>query len=381
MVIERRITTTSYACSFCQETYSRKEDAEKCEFYCAKLLKSPDITSLGLSSRTYNILKIAGIDTVAEVIGMPDSNLLKLKGFGQVSLRELHQQLQSFVDQDEGTDKFRESSIRTNAKRKVRRQAFSREVPLFESTAWINRPLELPEQQRRQIAQFVDSQDWVGLYKGYLWHNDTWENGFPDILRLETQLRSSMQNGEIKKKDVLDVAYWGKYYYPLKITSPESIPIGEKIPKGDGSAILQALITFKENVGGFGPTYLSKLLRFAFPSQAGALDSRIVRVFGLGDPTVNQYQWLTIRTHKLGSEWTINRDRLWPLEYEKWLRILSTMVGLINEKEVFCPHPHKFLDAGLRNKGIWINADAEMAILTYVTGVLNRFEGKNPGMF
>lgn len=381
MVFERRISTTTYACSLCQMTYSRKEDAEKCEFLCAKLSKSPDITSLGLSSRTYNILKIAGIDTVSEVLEMTDSYLLKLKGFGQVCLRELHQRSQPFVGQNEETDKSRDSLSRPNAKSKVRRKVFSKATPFSESVDWINRPLDLPEQLKNQIEQFVDSQDWVGLYKGYLWHNDTWRNGFPDILRLETQMRSSLQNGEIKKQDVLDVAYWGKFFYPPKITSPESIPIAEKVQKDDGSSILQALITLKENGVGFGPTYLSKVLRFAFPDRAGGLDSRIIRVFGIGDPTVNQYQWLTIRTHKLGSEWTINRNRLWPLEYDKWLRILSRIVAFINDKEVFCPHPQKFIDTGLRAEGIWINADVEMAVLTYVTDVLNRLGAKKIGLY
>jgi len=361
-------------------TYSRKEDAEKCESRCAKLSKSPDITALGLTSRTYNILKIAEIDTVDEVLGMTDSYLLKLKGFGQLCLRELHRQLQPFNDQNEGTDKPREPLIFLNAKRNVRRQEFSKTAPFSESDEWINRTLDLPESLKKQITQFVDCQDWVGLYKDYLWHNDTWENGFSDILRLETQMRCSLQNGEIKRKDVLDVAYWGKFFYPPKITFPESIPIAEEILKDDGSSLLQALIALKQNVGGLGPTYLSKVLRFAFPNRAGAFDSRIVRVFGIGDPTVNQYQWLTIRTHKLGSEWAISRDRMWPLEYEKWLRILTKMVSLINDKEVFCPHPQKFLDAGLRTEGIWINADVEMAIFTYVTGVLNRLEAKKTGL-
>ena len=111
-------------------------------------------------------------------------------------------------------------------------------------------------------------------------------------------------------------------------------------------------------------------MRFAFHNRVRALDSRIVRVFGIGDPTVNQYQWLTIRAQKSGSGWAVNRNRMWHMEYEKWLQILAKMVSLINDKEVFCPHPRKFLDAGLRTEGIWISADVEMAISSYVTGVI-----------
>jgi len=372
MIFEKQIYTTTYVCSLCQMTYSRKEDAEKCESHCLKLSKSPDITVLGLTSRTYNILKIAGIDTVDEVLGMTDSYLLKLKGFGQVCLRDLHQQLQRFGAQNEGTDALRAALNYPNAKRDVGRQELSRTEPFSESDEWINRTLDFPELLKNQITQFVDSQDWVSLYKEYLWHNDTWENGFPDILRLEMQMRRSLDNEEIKKQDVLDVAYWGKFFYPPKITSPASIPIEEDVLKGDGSSLIQVLITLKQNVGGLGVTYLSKVLRFAFPDRAGAMDSRIVRVFGIGDPTVNQYQWLTIRTHKFGSGWTIFQDRMWYLEYAKWLRILMKIVSQLNDKKVFCPHPQKFLDAGLRNEGIWISADVEMAIFTYVTGVIRK---------
>ncbi|KJR46739.1 hypothetical protein UF75_2865 [Desulfosporosinus sp. I2] len=41
------------------------------------------------------------------------------------------------------------------------------------------------------------------------------------------------------------------------------------------------------------------------------------------------------------SGWALYRNRLWHIEYEKWLRILSKMVSLINTKEIFCPHPQK----------------------------------------
>ena len=111
-------------------------------------------------------------------------------------------------------------------------------------------------------------------------------------------------------------------------------------------------------------------MRFSFPNRAEALDSRIVRVFGIGDQTVNQYQWLTIRARRSGSGWSLDRNRMWHMEYEKWLRILTKMVSLINDKEVFCPHPQKFLDAGLRTGGIWISADVEMTIFAYATGVI-----------
>lgn len=94
MILETQIII--YVCSLCHRAYNLKEDAKKCEYLCSKLLQSPDISVLGLNSRTYNLLKIAGIDTIDEVRGTTDSQLLKLKRFGEGSLCELHQQLQRF---------------------------------------------------------------------------------------------------------------------------------------------------------------------------------------------------------------------------------------------------------------------------------------------
>lgn len=94
MILETQITI--YVCSVCQRTYKLKEDAKKCEYLCSKLLESPDISVLGLTSRTYNLLKIAGIDTLDELRETTDSQLLNLKRFGQGALNELHQKLQRY---------------------------------------------------------------------------------------------------------------------------------------------------------------------------------------------------------------------------------------------------------------------------------------------
>lgn len=94
MILETQITI--YVCSLCQKTYKLKEDAKRCENLCAKLLDSPDISVLGLSSRTYNLLKIAGIDTIEELLNTTDGQLLRLKRFGPGALYELRTQLQRY---------------------------------------------------------------------------------------------------------------------------------------------------------------------------------------------------------------------------------------------------------------------------------------------
>ncbi|MDQ7097159.1 DNA-directed RNA polymerase subunit alpha C-terminal domain-containing protein [Desulfosporosinus sp. PR] len=107
MVME--IQTTTYACSLCQRKYTRREDAEKCETLCGKLLKSPDISILGLNARTYNILKIAGIDTIDDVRETTDGFLLKLKGFGPACLEDLHYRLKLLKGQHANADPSSES--------------------------------------------------------------------------------------------------------------------------------------------------------------------------------------------------------------------------------------------------------------------------------
>lgn len=47
-------------------------------------------------------------------------------------------------------------------------------------------------------------------------------------------------------------------------------------------------------VRGFGPTYASKLLRFAVPQVFGAIDIRLVRIFGRGDPGMQRYPLLDL---------------------------------------------------------------------------------------
>ena len=101
MILETQVTI--YVCSHCQRTYRLKEDAKKCEHLCAKLLESPDITVLGLTSRTYNLLKIAGIDTMDELLDTTDDQLLLIKRFGHGALSELRVKLKCYQDKTHKT--------------------------------------------------------------------------------------------------------------------------------------------------------------------------------------------------------------------------------------------------------------------------------------
>lgn len=48
-----------------------------------------ELKQLGLSLRTYNCLKRARIDTVEQLSGMSDEDLLRIRGFGNWCLREV----------------------------------------------------------------------------------------------------------------------------------------------------------------------------------------------------------------------------------------------------------------------------------------------------
>ena len=73
-------------------------------------------------------------------------------------------------------------------------------------------------------------------------------------------------------------------------------PVPEGLPKNadKGSAKPIGSEILQRKIKGLGPTYLSKVLRFALPSEFGAIDTRIVRVVGMGDPTSKQQNWLSI---------------------------------------------------------------------------------------
>ena len=59
------------------------------------------VEQLGLSARTLNCLKRAGVNRVGEVLQMPKRDLLKIRNFGQKSLDELYDKLgeEGFVDE------------------------------------------------------------------------------------------------------------------------------------------------------------------------------------------------------------------------------------------------------------------------------------------
>lgn len=71
-----------------------EEPVERAASVVPELERIP-IDSLDLTSRTFNALKRAYIDTVGQVLTMNDGDLLALRNFGDKALDELHQKLQA----------------------------------------------------------------------------------------------------------------------------------------------------------------------------------------------------------------------------------------------------------------------------------------------
>lgn len=105
---------------------------------------------------------------------------------------------------------------------------------------------------------------------------------------------------------------------------------------------------------------------FALPSEYDALDTCLVRVFGIGDPTVKKVEFLklTITYQKTGYSINANQS-YWPSEYNTCILILRYIGEKLNSKGVECPHPTRFEKQGLRNSGIWVCAEVEMALFAY----------------
>jgi hypothetical protein len=224
-----------------------------------------------------------------------------------------------------------------------------------------------------ELNEFRDKNDFADLYKSYSWRNDTYANGFPDILDLEVSLINSDKNLGISLQDVKRVADWGKLRNPGRIKGIEIVLPKKTLHNDNGNSAeylarnpMKPVHILEGNIEkGIGPTYLSKVLRFGLPQDYGAIDTRVVRVFGQGDLIVQQHNWLDLSARNYGYGWFIPKtQRNWPSAYGSWLNILRFFSQQLPNN---CPHPKALVDAGLRLNNNWICADVEMALFTYAS--------------
>jgi len=232
------------------------------------------------------------------------------------------------------------------------------------------------EQLQGRIKGFLAEHDLGMLYKEYNWDSDTWDNGFPKMKQLEIDLSVAAKNGYLTKTHIMAVARWGLLRNPKRVQCPElfriSIYDGDDFAERLKSDPTAPLETLRENIKGMGPTYFSKILMFSRPQLYGAIDTRLVRVFGIGDATIKSHSWLSLTVRNYGSGWHIPERRSWPREYNTWIQILHYIAHQCNTSSHKCPHPDKYVALGLREKGIWIAADVETALFSYASKQVER---------
>lgn len=114
-----------------------------------------------------------------------------------------------------------------------------------------------------------------------------------------------------------------------------------------------------------GPTYVSKVLRFALPVHFGAIDTRCVRMFGED----SDHRWVSLKVVDYGyGPYIETASSRWPRGYGTWINILRYFAHHLPTN---CPHPQNFVDSGLRTKGVWTCADVEMALFAYASSITN----------
>lgn len=219
-----------------------------------------------------------------------------------------------------------------------------------------------------KLDSFLETKTFVDLYSSYNWKKDRLDNGFPDIFSLENRLVLSKHATGVDLSEIKCVAKWGGNHKEIigpAIVLPKCSLVGDDGTPNPGleSDPLKPLKQFA-NVKNIGPTYYSKVLRFALPQEYGAIDTRLVRVFGEGDRA--EHQWLTLSAKESAkNRWYIPEIQSgWPSEYRKWINILRYFASKLENN---CPHPQSFVDAGLRETGVWGCADVEMALFSYAS--------------
>ena len=222
-------------------------------------------------------------------------------------------------------------------------------------------PRGIHGQLKNKLNYFLYKQDFVELYKEYNWKDDNHRAGFPKIRNLEKQLTNQVKVGGVAEIDINTVVQWGN---PRPFVKPTIIVINSDIlpllnytlPDWNES-YSEAKLVYKleSSVYNLGPTYASKVLRFARPEHFGAIDRWCVNMFGK-----NGLQWidLSVKGKAIAGDG-------WPCGYGVWINILRYFAHKLPSN---CPHPPDFISDGLRDEGDWTCADVEMALFSYASG-------------
>ena len=239
--------------------------------------------------------------------------------------------------------------------------------------------MTLTPELEHQIAKFLQEQNMIDLYRTYEWEGDTYKNEFSELFQLEKEISSAAKNYSLNLSHLKKIAVWGRHQNPQNISSPNHLNItlysnDEPVPWLSKEPV-NAICIIDGRVRGFGPTFSSKLLHFAVPQIFGALDTRLVRIFGKESEDSKHYKFLNLKVlrPKRGRPSISPKQDGWPEEYGTWIAILNHMAELLNQHEISCPHPEQYIQTGLREKNKWLPADVETALFSYASQVI---EGK-----
>ena len=232
--------------------------------------------------------------------------------------------------------------------------------------------IPLSEKIIHSIDSFLDNQNLLYWYQNYSWESDTKGSNFKNIVNLEVGLSESGRQNRISCEQIMNSAQWGGHPMLDKIRCNKFVDL----PLYENNSLAswiredpaEGLRKIRPQVYYVGPTYMTKILRFSLPSEFGALDTRITRVFGLGDPKHSYIHLLDLEAYDTGRKWFIKYPQpAWPDEYSKFIFILRYMVRILNQQEIRCPHPQILYDHGLRTPGRWECADVEMALFSFAS--------------
>jgi hypothetical protein len=232
--------------------------------------------------------------------------------------------------------------------------------------------MTLTSPQQHTVDSMLQELTFPKMYRSYTWKEDSWKKGFPDLFRLEREITRAARERALGEDHLQKIAEWGGLRNKKRISCPRSIKI--QLYTRDSPAgwlkkdPAKAVEVLENQILGFGPTYSSKILRFAVPKVFGALDTRLVRIFGRGDDDAQRYPLLDLKVIPVGTSWAVfsNQPR-WPDEFGTWTHALNDIARTLNEEQIGCPHPKQYIQAGLREKGTWLPADVETALFSYAS--------------
>lgn len=214
------------------------------------------------------------------------------------------------------------------------------------------------------------------LFEKYRWVNRSGVTGHRELFDLERKITAAAMTNSFTRSNLEDIAEWGNLPDVKKIQSPD--PFRIPLYSGNKPALchyydpVNAICIIESRVKGFGPTFSSKLLHFSIPQIYGALDTRLVRVFGNDSKDPESYHFLNLKVNrpKKGRPSIPKTQTNWPEEYGTWLGILRYMADHLNTEGIHCPHLEIYYSKNMRERKIWLPADVETALFCYASRIV-----------